>query len=54
MLMHLAEKTYADCRKQREEGFASCLSELQADVGKQVLCFAQYFVGEQQVELAKD
>lgn len=46
MLMHLAAKTHADYGKQREEGFASCLSELQADVGKYILCFAQYFVGK--------
>lgn len=54
MLMHSAEKPHADCGKQREEDFASCLSELQAGVGGQVLCFAQYFSGEQQGELVKD
>ena len=53
MLAHSAEKPHADCRKQREEDFASCLSELQAGVGEQVLSFAQYFREEQQVELVK-
>lgn len=39
MVMHSAEKPHADYGKQREEDFASCLSELQAGVGGQVLCF---------------
>lgn len=37
-----------------KEDFACCLSELQAGVREQVLCFAQFFRREQQVELVKD